>query len=151
MARLRPFQTAAASPDTPWAKIEPTLWNKAFAGQARATRCKYCFSLTHTADDCDWAPTPSSHTPKQGGFSGGGRPRPPPQVCYEWNHNPSPVCSFPNCKYLHICWYCSWDPLATSKDHKAMFCQKRLRPQPQLTPTSGQPRPSASYQRFRPY
>ena len=53
-------QTAATSPDTPWSKIELTLWNKAFAGQARASRCKYCFSLTHTAEDCDWAPTPST-------------------------------------------------------------------------------------------
>ena len=144
-------QTAAASPDTPWAKIEPTLWNKAFVGQARAARCKYCFSLTHMADDCDWAPTPStSRTPKQGGTSSGGRPR-PAQVCYEWNHNPSPVCSFPNCKYQHICWYCSRDPQVTSKDHKAMFCQRRRRPQPQAAPGVGQPQSSTSYQRFRPY
>ena len=35
-------------------KIEPTLWNKAFAGQARASRCKeYCFSLAHVADNCE--------------------------------------------------------------------------------------------------
>ena len=68
-------QTAAASLDTPWAKIESTLWNKAFAGQAGAARCKYCFSLTHAVDDCGWAPTPStSCSNKQGGLSSGRRP-----------------------------------------------------------------------------
>ena len=40
-------QMASASPSTPWAKIDPTLWNMAFTGQAKAQRCKYCFSLTH--------------------------------------------------------------------------------------------------------
>ena len=37
-------QMAAASHDVPMAKIDPTLWNKAFTGQAQADRCKYCFS-----------------------------------------------------------------------------------------------------------
>ena len=48
---------AAASSDTPWAKIDPTLWNMAFAGHAKAQRCKFCFSLTHALVECDWAPT----------------------------------------------------------------------------------------------
>ena len=114
-------QTAAASPDMSWAKIEPTLWNKAFAGQARASRCKHCFSLTHVADDCDWAPTPSAtHSPKQRSTGSDGRPR-PPLICYEWNHNPSSTCRFPNCKYLHICWFCSRDPNATKKTTRQCF------------------------------
>ena len=50
-------QMAAANPSTTWAKIDPTLWNMAFTGQAKAVRCKFCFSLTHVSDECDWAPT----------------------------------------------------------------------------------------------
>ena len=53
-------QTVAATPDTVWAKIDPTLWNKAFTGQAKSKRCKYCFSLSHESTDCDWAPTKAS-------------------------------------------------------------------------------------------
>ena len=48
-------QDAAASPTTVWAKIDPTLWNKAFTGQARGQRCQYCFFLTHKSEDCNWA------------------------------------------------------------------------------------------------
>ena len=39
-----------------WARIDSTLWNLAFTGQAKAQRCKLCFSLAHSASDCDWAP-----------------------------------------------------------------------------------------------
>lgn len=57
-------QRAAAMPDAVWARIECTLWNIAFAGKARAARCKDCFSLTHPAEDCEWAPqkAANSHT-----------------------------------------------------------------------------------------
>ena len=56
-------QNAAASPDAIWARIDPTLWNMAFVGQAKVSRCKHCFSLTHTAADCNWAPSPSTSLP----------------------------------------------------------------------------------------
>ena len=76
-------QTAAATPDITWAKIEPTLWNKAFAGQASSSRCKYCFSLTHRSEECDWAPTPvASHSFKQKSAGFEGRPRPPHRTNY---------------------------------------------------------------------
>ena len=39
-------------------KIDPTLWNMAFTGQAKSRRCKFCFSLTHPSEDYDWAPSP---------------------------------------------------------------------------------------------
>ena len=38
-------QRAAATPDTVWARIDPTLWKIDFARKARAAHCKYCFSL----------------------------------------------------------------------------------------------------------
>lgn len=46
-------QNAAVTTDTFWSKVDPTLWNKAFAGQAKATWCKHCFSLTQMAEECD--------------------------------------------------------------------------------------------------
>ena len=142
-------QNAAATTESCWSKIDPTLWNKAFAGQAKATRCKHCFSLTHTAEECDWAPTPSTNKPTP-------TVKPNParslQVCYEWNHNPSPSCPFPGCKYQHICWFCSRDPQVTDKAHKAMHCPRRRRPRPQMPTNQVQPPGNyQSYQRFRPY
>ena len=90
-------QNAAASSDICWSKIDPTLWNKAFAGQAKASRCKHCFSLTHSAEECDWAPTPSANkAPVTNKYVSAPRAR-PAKVCYEWNHNPSPACPFPGC------------------------------------------------------
>ena len=49
-------QRTAASPDSKWAKIDPTLWNMAFTGHAKAERCKHSFSLSHKAIDCESAP-----------------------------------------------------------------------------------------------
>ena len=49
-------QQAASCPHTPWSTVDTTLWNLAFAGHARTTRCKYCFSLVHQSTDCDLSP-----------------------------------------------------------------------------------------------
>ena len=49
-------QVAAANPNIVWAQIVTTLWNLAFSGKARAVRCKFCFSLSHTSAECNWAP-----------------------------------------------------------------------------------------------
>ena len=93
-------QNAAASLDTTWARIDPTLWNMAFVGQAKVSRCKHCFSLTHTATDCNWAPSPSTLKPYTPRPTGSSRPS---KICYEWNHSPSQTCPFPACRYQHIC------------------------------------------------
>ena len=69
-------QMAAASPDTVWTKIDPTLWSMVFTGQAKSHRCKFCFSLTHPSEDCDWAPTPSpAQQPAPSGIRGPQRQR----------------------------------------------------------------------------
>ena len=154
-------QRAAANPDTTWARIDPTLWNIAFAGQARATRCRYCFSLTHQAEECEWAPPAS----KAGQTPAAPSSKPPNerriQICYEWNHNPDPICPYPACKYLHICLYCGRDRIPESqKDHKAMYCPRRRRPNPTM-PQQGRPAAAAwqtqpqfvgaTPRRYRPY
>ena len=96
-------QRAAASPDTKWAKIDPTLWNMAFTGHAKAERCKYCFSLSHKAIDCEWAPLPSATTaaiPKANlPTRWTPRPRSNP-VCKSWNFSQQPTCDFRNCARL---------------------------------------------------
>ena len=118
-------QFAAASLDTMWAKIDPTLWNMAFTGQAKARRCKFCFSLTHPSEDCDWAPTPSSSQHPTPPSVHGSQRQHNLQICYSWNHSPDPNCSYPNCKYQHVCLYCAKDPQATNRDHKALHCSHR--------------------------
>lgn len=74
------------------------------------------------------------------------------KVCYEWNHNPAPVCPFPGCRYQHICWYCSSDPQVTEKEHKAMHCPQRRRSHPPVQSNQVQPADNyLGYQRFRLY
>ena len=55
---------AAANSLTTWTQVDTTLWHLAFTGKAKTDRCKYCFSLTHPSDDCDWAPTTSMPIPQ---------------------------------------------------------------------------------------
>jgi len=54
--------SAAANATKVWACINPTLWNLAFTGNVKTSRCTHCFSLTHTSSDCKWAPDPSTST-----------------------------------------------------------------------------------------
>ena len=48
-------QRAACLPHISWSTIDSTLWNLAFAGQAKSDHCKHCFSLSHSSRDCDLA------------------------------------------------------------------------------------------------
>ena len=91
----------------------------AFTGQAKAVRCKFCFSLTHISEECDWAPTarvattlvtvapPPTPTPQHWKNAG--------QICYSWNQSSDPHCPYPSCKYQHICLYCAKYPQAQHK------------------------------------
>ena len=84
-------QNAPASPGTVWARIDPTLWNVAFTGQAKSRRCKYCFSLSHQSVECDWVPANPSTQPTNAPPSTNTRFNPrsrADQVCYSWNHSP---------------------------------------------------------------
>jgi len=49
-------QQAASHPSSKWSSIESTLWYFAFTGQAKASRCKHCFSLFHLSKNCEFAP-----------------------------------------------------------------------------------------------
>ena len=126
-----------------------------FTGQAKSRRCKFCFSLAHPSEDCDWALSPSpAQQPASSGIRGPQRQR-NLQICYSWNHSPNPICANPNCKYQHICIYCAKDPQATNRDHKALHCS-RCRPPTTVgaqavPPTTGPRNPGATNVRYQPY
>ena len=115
--------------------IETTLWNWAFTSQARASRCKHCFSLFHQSKDCEFAPnlTSSLHDPPP--YQASGRRR---FLCRQWNEQYAEGCSFPNCRYEHACYYCTFNPAAKDSNHKAIFCPN---PPAQRSVTQQKPRP----------
>ena len=82
------------------------------------TRCIHCFSLSHQSSDCELAPsTVAGHnvlTRYQG-----------PQRCFQWNETQSVTCPYPNCKFQHVCYICSYEPKAADISHKAVYCPKR--------------------------
>ena len=52
-----------SQPQCSWSNIDTTLWLLAFSGQARANRCKFCFSLSHTSKDCELASVTRDNQP----------------------------------------------------------------------------------------
>ena len=139
-------QNAAADPDVVWARLDPTLWNIAFAGRGSNARCSYCFSLTHPSSECEWAPPVPKPIPMMASasYSTHIQPKHNSPICYEWNYSRSPVCPHPNCKYQHLCIFCANDLTVHNKTHKALFCPRRPRQAPQQVPRAGRPR-------FQPY
>ena len=105
---------AAADPSMSWATIDTTLWNLAFSGKAKATRCKHCFSLSHNSADCELGSTTGTTSQPLNPFTG--------RICFDWNKDPRPGCSRANCSYHHICTNCARDPSIQNKYHKAVFC-----------------------------
>ena len=152
-------QMAAATPDTPWAKIDATLWNMAFTGHARVKRCKHCFGLSHKDAECTLAPAlPASVASVAAQPKWGSRPRNSP-VCKSWNFSQQATCDFKNCTYQHACLNCIKDPLATDKSHKLIHCPKRQPRTQQQVPHNQQQQQQQQQQqpavpqaqRFRPY
>ena len=122
-------QMTAATPGSKWATVNPTLWNMAFTGHARVQRCKYCFSQSHQATECEWAPS------TKGTSSSNSRAHSSNPVCKSWNFSSQSACNFHNCSYQHICLLCNKDPTVTDKGHKIIYCPKRQsRRQPAQTP-----------------
>ena len=118
----RRFRQCAATDVTKnWAIIDPTLWNLAFSGKARVTRCKFCFSLSHASSDCAWATDQPISQPNRVSTSSGTSSR-STRICYAWNSHPQAGCPYPSCMYEHICTFCSKNPSIIDKRHKAIFC-----------------------------
>ena len=117
----RQFQlTAAATQNTAWGHIDQTLWSLAFSAKAKASRCKYCFSIIHTAAECAWAPEQLTSNPVTQPMLLFSQRHPPP-VCFKWNSAPG-RCPVSGCRYNHICLYCANNPNVFDKRHKGIHC-----------------------------
>ena len=107
-----------ANHNTCWGRIDQTLWSLAFSGRAKASRCKYCFSMSHQSTECAWAPEhPTSMTQPTPLF---------PQwcsspVCFKWNSTPG-QCPVIKCAYDHIYLYCANNPTVLDKHHRGIHC-----------------------------
>jgi len=115
-------QLAASQPGWKWSNTNSTLWSLAFTGQAKASRCKHCFSLFHQSSDCEFAPAYSSSHAQSSA-----RRR---FICRQWNEQPAQRCTFPNCRYEHVCYNCASDSSVKDIHHKAIFCPNTPAQQP---------------------
>ena len=95
-------QIAATKSHVTWAQIDTTLWNLDFSCKARLVRCKFCFSITHTSAEYDWAPDQESNpsgtqsqqqTSTQSVFPYCVSPQ-QHRVCLLYNCESTPSCSF---------------------------------------------------------
>ena len=98
----------------------------AYAGRARTTRSKYCFSLSHSEQHCELLPALSQTNDTESKTRLTVPATQPFQaqqflICNEWNYNPAPCCPIPRCRYRHICLPCSQNPRIIDKSHKPMF------------------------------
>ena len=136
LAYDRQFQQQAASqPDCKLSITESTLWNFAFTGQARASRCKHCFILFHQLKDCEFSPNTTSSSHDLPPYQTPGHRR---YICRQWNEQYAQGCSFPKCRYEHVCYYCAFNPASKDSNHKAVFCPN---PPAQQSVTQQRPRP----------
>ena len=111
----------AATGQQDWAKINSSLYTICFTGKARwAQRCDSCLSAAHTTSECyalgeeepdvagrvravELAILAISAPPQRQGITDNRGPR-APEVCRLFNER---RCNFRNCKYRHICRWCS--------------------------------------------
>ena len=116
-------QQVAAHPQCKWSNIDSTLWTLAFTSQAKTSRCRHCFSLFHLSQDCEFDPNPTS-PPIEPQFTGASRVRPVRRrlICQQWNQESSQSCSYPNCRFEHVCSICAVNPAARDINHKAIVC-----------------------------
>ena len=124
-------QQAVSSPGVDWSQLNSSLFAVTFLAQqnGRGKTCRFCLETDHVDVECALAPTapqPRQLIPPQGlqgslshqdltpreGRPGRGSSR---GVCYAWNDG---HCSYPYCRFRHICARCHGD-------HRAVRCQMR--------------------------
>ena len=116
-------QQVAAHPQCKWSNIDSTLWTLAFTSQAKTSRCRHCFSLFHLSQDCELDPNPTSPTIEPQ-YTGASHVRPVCRrlICQQWNQESSQSCSYPNCRFEHVCSIYAVNPAARDINHKAIVC-----------------------------
>ena len=117
--------TVAGNSLVNWASIDTTLWNLAFSAKGKSSRCKHCFSLSHSSNDCEWGPeqsTPTSGANRPTVFQRNWQQQGRRPICHSWNNTRRPGCQRTDCSYEHICHFCAFDPSIPDKGHKAIYC-----------------------------
>ena len=121
---------AAAKKSLDWSQMDFSLYNQTFAGRAKAkSRCRYCLSEYHRAEECYYAPEPylTNSAPHLQGEVNTTRRLPlesspvgrPPwgtrsqtqmgsqtkfiEICELFNNEKGNMCRFKKCKYMHMC------------------------------------------------
>ncbi len=115
---------AAITGNRQWSKINPTLYSLCFAGRAQTvSRCELCMDTSHVTKDCALFTDPDPELPNRVkaienavlALTRNDTPRPgatvraQPEPCRLWNSN---RCTFPRCRYRHVCRVCGGDHLA---------------------------------------
>ena len=107
-----------------WGNIDPVLYNETFTGKAKAMkRCTFCVVDTHTLEECLHAPkgwgskgsgvshdaqqlrTPARSTSRSGPRPEAGRSD-SVEICRLYNEVGGAGCSYPLCRYAHLCAKC---------------------------------------------
>ena len=115
-------QQAASDPHCIWSNINTTLWNLAFTSQARATRCRHCFSLFHSSKQCDLATDPITAVPESHTYKPLRNTQRRWLTYHQWNVTRGQNYPYPNCRFEHVCYFCARDPEASDVNHKPIFC-----------------------------
>ena len=108
-----------------WGTIDPVMYNETFSGKAKPiSRCSFCVVDTHSREECayapkGWSPQESSSSeprasraafrpPSRTGARSetGHMGRDSVEICWLYNHVEGSRCSFPNCRYAHLCAKC---------------------------------------------
>ena len=84
--------------------------------QTDADTVSACF-IPHSS--VKFAPNPTSLQVEPTYKAGPAHRRP---ICHRWNYQLSQSCSYPYCRFEHVCYICADNPAAKDIHHKAIFC-----------------------------
>ena len=120
-------QAVAVNPQMQWSRTDTDLWHLAFTSMIKRPRCAHCSSLTHKSAHCGWAqdsPERTTSAPNSGSwYYSQADPKPYYSgICRFWNRDPRLGCLFPNCKFQHICSFCSRHQLNTQSWGNLVTC-----------------------------
>ena len=113
-------QKDVSRPSLVWLTNDSTLCLLAFTGWAKVPWYSYCFSLSHRSADCELAldqPRPPA--------------KPPGYSVFVENEL---TCTFPGCKYNHVCYICVQGQGNSDVAHRALDCPQHSTLSHQLIP-----------------
>jgi hypothetical protein len=100
-------QEAAGNPDTPWSKVEPSLYAQCFTGQETQGEgwCTTCQGVDHASADCPFQPR---KRPRAAGSPGqqGSAPKGAGELCHKYNRSGGQCSYGQKCRFQHICSVC---------------------------------------------